>query len=188
MQDEEGEDVDIPLPSDESTESTTSSSVVDITLINNHPNLQGFGLDISGGVDRPFTPQDNGIFVSALRSRGLAERSGQIEVGDKILEVNGTSVLSVSHDAAVKLFIADRSKVELRVHKNYDLLLRAAASTPSPTPSPGKTSPTAEVTGSPKKDTSAENSSLSVSGFVFGVAIGCMIVVVVKRYVFAAKT
>ena len=183
------DDVELVVGKDDDDNDVSSSNIVDVTLINNHPNLQGFGLDISGGVDRPYSPQDNGIFVSALRPRGLAERSGQLDVGDKILQVNGTSVLSVSHDDAVKLFISDRSKVDLRIHKNYDLLLRAAASTPSPTPtvSPGQTSPIEQ--GSPKKDHMKDDSaSVSIPGFAIGLAIGCLLVVALKRFVLTAKT
>lgn len=173
---------------DESDESV-SCRVLDVILINKHPNLQGFGLDISGGKDRPYTEDDNGIFISAVRAKGLAEKSGDLEVGDKILKVNGTCVLSVNHDEAVKLFIADKGKVELRIQKGYGLLLRAAALTPSPTPSAGHVTPTSEKSLSPKKESNTENnSSLSISGFVIGVAIGCICVVLLKRYLVAQKT
>lgn len=49
--------------------------------------MQGFGLDIKGGKDRPYISDDPGIFVSALKHAGLAEKSGNINVGDKIVEV-----------------------------------------------------------------------------------------------------
>ena len=184
-------DEDDGVDNDSGIDDNTDKNIVDITLVNNHPKLQGFGLDISGGIDRPYTPQDSGIFVSALRPRGLAERSGRLDVGDKIIEVNGESVLEVNHEDAVALFIADRTKVELRIHKNYDLLLRAAASTPSPSPSvsPGQSSPTGE--GSPKKEAPHKGDDptvISLPGFAFGLALGCVAVVLMRRYLFTGKT
>lgn len=184
---------------EENEEGICNTNIIDITLINKHPNLQGFGLDISGGTDRPYHPQDNGIFVSAIRPRGLAERSGQLDKGDKILQVNGTSVSSVTHEEAVKLFIADRGKVELRLHKAYDVLLRAAASTPSPTPSPvmdaSVSSETPLTTSteieSPKKEncnSDGNSSPLSLPGFAIGLALGCLCVVVVRRYLVPPQT
>ena len=130
---------------------------------------------------------DDGIFVSAVRSKGLAEKSGELEVGDKIIEVNGTNVLSVKHEEAVKLFISDRTKVTLRIQKNYGLLLRAASLTPSPTPSAGQVTPSTEL--SPRKEKPAEHhSSLSISGFVIGVAVGCVCVVLLRRYLMRPTT
>ena len=165
---------------DEEDTIPSSNQIVDVTLINKHPNLQGFGLDISGGIDRPYEG-DEGIFVSAVRPKGLAEKSGELEVGDKILEVNGSSVSAVHHEEAVKLFISDRTKVNLRIQKNYGLFPRVASLTPSPTPSAGQVTPTIE--SSPRKEPESEyNSSLSISGFVIGVAVGCVGVVLLRRY------
>jgi len=177
---------------EEEGESSTLNKIVDVVLTNKHPNLQGFGLDISGGTDRPYVDGDNGIFVSALREKGLAEKSAEVEVGDKILEVNGACVLEVKHEEAVKLFIADRSKVELRLQKNYGLLLRAASLTPSPTPSPcaGQVTPSSEIIESPRKEKKQPgyHNSLSVSGFVIGVAVGCVCVVLLRRYLTRPNT
>lgn len=49
--------------------------------------IQSFGLDIVGGIDRPYIKGDTGIFISAVKEGGLAHQSGILEVGDKILEV-----------------------------------------------------------------------------------------------------
>ena len=49
--------------------------------------LQGFGLDISGGTDRLYLKDDPGIFISAVKKQGLADKCEMLEVGDKILAV-----------------------------------------------------------------------------------------------------
>lgn len=170
-------------------ENIVSDGVVDVVLINKHPQLQGFGIDISGGIDRPYIEEDNGIFISAVKEKGLAEKCGLLGVGDKILEVNGTSVLLVSHEEAVKLFISDRSQVKLRVHKSYALLLKAASLTPSPTSSTEQSSPISEEVPSPATEKSQENrTSLSISGFLTGLAIGCICVVLLRKYMITSKT
>ena len=44
-------------------------------------------MDIAGGTDRPCHAKDNGIFISAVKEGGLAQKCGLLEVGDQILEV-----------------------------------------------------------------------------------------------------
>ena len=54
---------------------------------------QGFGMEISGGTDRPFIGSDVGIFVNAVKPGGICEKDGRIESGDKIIAV---SILQLS--------------------------------------------------------------------------------------------
>lgn len=55
--------------------------------------IRGFGLDISGGLDRPYVRNDYGIFISAIKEHGIAEKSKLIDVGDKVIEVYWMNVL-----------------------------------------------------------------------------------------------
>jgi C-terminal processing protease CtpA/Prc len=43
------------------------------------------------------------IFVNTLSPGGIAERNGQIRVGDRLVQVNGTSLVGCSHAKAVRL-------------------------------------------------------------------------------------
>jgi len=159
------------------------SNKIHVTLTNKYPGLQGFGLDISGGMDRPFFHGDHGIFVSALKDKGLAEKSNKIHVGDKILEVNGVNVENISHKDAVTLFVANKNEVSLKIHKNIGLLLRAASATPTPSQA---TTPDENLEVTPRvKKVPPPSSGISITGFVVGIAIGCVSVMLLKKYMFS---
>ncbi|XP_057315316.1 protein scribble homolog [Hydractinia symbiolongicarpus] len=163
---------------------------IEVILTNKYPQLQGFGLDIKGGKDRPYISDDPGIFVSAVKPAGLAERSGKINVGDKIVEVNGKPVVSVTHAEAVELFLLDRSKVTLFLQKNAAQLIRAASLTPTPTSATGSITPDSDRSISPRRNGRAPEyeTNLSISGFVIGLALGCVTVVLLRRYLNATPT
>ena len=58
------------------------------------------GLSIKGGVrsqpGNPNDPSDEGIFISKIHPGGVAEKNGCLVVGQRILEVNGQSLLGKS--------------------------------------------------------------------------------------------
>lgn len=43
-----------------------------------------------------------GIFVKSLADRGAAGQNGRILIGDRVLEVNGVSLVGVTHNQAVE--------------------------------------------------------------------------------------
>lgn len=150
-------------------------SVIDVVLTNDYPNIQGFGLDIAGGVDRPYIKEDDGIFISALKEGGLAQKSDMLSVGDQIIAVNDQLVSGLKHDEVVKLFLADKTRVSLRVHLHKLDLIRAAARSPSGSrsvASPHRPSPPPEP----------DHTAISLSGFLLGIALGCVSVVLIRRY------
>ncbi|XP_058792362.1 protein lap4 isoform X10 [Phymastichus coffea] len=66
----------------------------------------GLGLSIAGGIgSTPFKGDDEGIFISRVTEGGPADLAG-LRVGDKVLSVNGTSVISVDHYDAVEVLKA----------------------------------------------------------------------------------
>eukprot|EP00118_Oscarella_pearsei_P004902 m.21771 g.21771 ORF g.21771 m.21771 type:complete len:900 (+) comp28218_c1_seq2:109-2808(+) len=78
------------------------------------------GFSISGGYDSlgsSCRPEDPGIFVTKLASDGPAARAGRLQVGDKILEVNGMPVLSVSHKQAIEALKKAGRRVHLKVER-----------------------------------------------------------------------
>ncbi|ESN98469.1 hypothetical protein HELRODRAFT_192938 [Helobdella robusta] len=71
-----------------------------------------FGLTIKGGVDKlgggnkmggnPEDDADEGIFISKINPIGVIAKDSRLKVGQRILEVNGISLLGVTHDDAVQ--------------------------------------------------------------------------------------
>ncbi|XP_066594462.1 protein lap4 [Prorops nasuta] len=66
----------------------------------------GLGLSIAGGIgSTPFKGDDEGIFISRVTEGGPADLAG-LRVGDKVLSVNGVSVVNVDHYDAVEVLKA----------------------------------------------------------------------------------
>lgn len=66
----------------------------------------GLGLSIAGGKgSTPFKGDDEGIFISRVTESGPADLAG-LRVGDKVLKVNGFSVIDVDHYQAVEVLKA----------------------------------------------------------------------------------
>jgi len=158
-----------------------------VILSNPFPQRQGFGMEISGGTDRPFIGSDVGIFVNAVKPGGICEKDGRIESGDKIIAVNDVSVEVVTHDEAVKLFVANRSQVKLLLKKSVGLLLRAASGTPTSERSVNSPVSPEIPDSSPRlpADATAESIdglNMSVGGFLLGLSAGIVAVVLLRRF------
>ncbi|KAK2586085.1 hypothetical protein KPH14_008372 [Odynerus spinipes] len=66
----------------------------------------GLGLSIAGGIgSTPFKGDDEGIFISRVTEGGPADLAG-LRVGDKVISVNGVSVVNVDHYDAVEVLKA----------------------------------------------------------------------------------
>lgn len=75
----------------------------------------GLGFNIRGGVDNPHIQGDTGIFVTKVRENGAAYIDGRLKEGDKILEINGKSLVGVTHEEAVQCFTRAKEEVKLMV-------------------------------------------------------------------------
>uniref|UniRef100_A0A914DC39 PDZ domain-containing protein n=1 Tax=Acrobeloides nanus TaxID=290746 RepID=A0A914DC39_9BILA len=96
------------------TTDTDKNSETKRIRIPRDPN-NGLGLSIAGGIEStPFILNDAGIFISKLTPGGAAERAG-LKVGDKMLEVNGNSMLDQRHDFAVQCIQKPVDSIELVV-------------------------------------------------------------------------
>ncbi|XP_010291775.1 PREDICTED: protein LAP2 isoform X2 [Phaethon lepturus] len=72
------------------------------------------GFSISGGVGgrgNPFRPEDDGIFVTRVQPEGPASKL--LQPGDKIIQANGYSFISIDHGQAVSLLKTFQNAVEL---------------------------------------------------------------------------
>lgn len=102
-------------------------------IVRREPNA-GLGLSIAGGIEStPWSKvvsrcksarstdiriQDNdpGLFISRVVSGSPADRAGLL-VGDKLIEVNGTSMVNQRHDTAVECMQLNADAVELVIRR-----------------------------------------------------------------------
>ena len=73
----------------------------------------GFGFCIAGGLDRPIQARDTSVYVTRLIDSGSAHADGRLCVGDRLIEVNGTSLLNVTYDQALRSIV--EAGVELKL-------------------------------------------------------------------------
>lgn len=98
-----------------SRDTSSPSRYADITLKRNQ---KGLGFSIAGGIGNEHVKDDDGIFVTKIISGGAAEEEGTLSVGDRILQVNGESMVSITHDEAVSILKAVQDTALLKIEKN----------------------------------------------------------------------
>lgn len=83
----------------------------------------GLGLSIAGGKgSTPFKGNDDGIFISRVTEGGPADLAG-LKVGDKVLKVNGISVVETDHYRAVSILKACGAVLVLVVSREVTRLI-----------------------------------------------------------------
>ncbi|OUC49345.1 putative PDZ/DHR/GLGF domain protein [Trichinella nativa] len=96
---------------------------------------QGLGLSIAGGLgSTPYKQDDNSIFISKIIDGGAADLAG-LRVGDKLLSVNGRSVVNIEHKQAVEVMKLAGAVVRLGILREGDPCPPASSvkrSSPSP--------------------------------------------------------
>ncbi|XP_036159479.1 protein scribble homolog isoform X3 [Myotis myotis] len=109
---------------------------------------KGLGFSIAGGKgSTPYRAGDTGIFISRIAEGGAAHRAGTLQVGDRVLSINGVDMTEARHDHAVSLLTAASPTIAL-------LLEREAGGPLSPSPPPHSpvlpaAAPTTVVTATP---------------------------------------
>uniref|UniRef100_A0A8D1S8U4 Protein scribble homolog n=1 Tax=Sus scrofa TaxID=9823 RepID=A0A8D1S8U4_PIG len=104
---------------------------------------KGLGFSIAGGKgSTPYRAGDGGIFVSRIAEGGAAHRAGTLQVGDRVLSINGVDVTEARHDHAVSLLTAASPTIAL-------LLEREAGGPLAPSPPPHPPPPPAAATTTP---------------------------------------
>ncbi|XP_030660285.1 protein scribble homolog isoform X6 [Nomascus leucogenys] len=97
---------------------------------------RGLGFSIAGGKgSTPYRAGDAGIFISRIAEGGAAHRAGTLQVGDRVLSINGVDVTEARHDHAVSLLTAASPTIAL-------LLERESGGPLPPSPPPHSSSPT----------------------------------------------
>ncbi|XP_065191580.1 protein scribble homolog isoform X2 [Sycon ciliatum] len=83
------------------------------------------GMSIRGGSGaaksgNPFDDRDEGIFISKINPGGAAHRSGKFRQGQRILEVNGNTLLGATHHEAVHVLKSIGQTVKFVVCDGYE--------------------------------------------------------------------
>uniref|UniRef100_A0A8C4ZWY9 Glutamate receptor interacting protein 2 n=1 Tax=Gadus morhua TaxID=8049 RepID=A0A8C4ZWY9_GADMO len=99
---------------DNSDEQETSGSIVYTVELKRYGGP--LGITISG-TEEPFDP----ITISGLTRRGLAERTGAIHVGDRILAINSVSLKGKPLSEAIHLLQMAGETVTLKIKKQLDI-------------------------------------------------------------------
>ncbi|XP_018602379.1 glutamate receptor-interacting protein 2 [Scleropages formosus] len=98
---------------DNSDEQETSGSIIYTVELKRYGGP--LGITISG-TEEPFDP----IVISGLTKRGLAERTGAIHVGDRILAINNVSLKGKPLSEAIHLLQMAGETVTLKIKKQVD--------------------------------------------------------------------
>uniref|UniRef100_A0A8C7DGF8 Glutamate receptor interacting protein 2 n=1 Tax=Oncorhynchus kisutch TaxID=8019 RepID=A0A8C7DGF8_ONCKI len=102
---------------DNSDEQETSGSIIYTVELKRYGGP--LGITISG-TEEPFDP----IVISGLTKRGLAERTGAIHVGDRILAINSVSLKGKPLSEAIHLLQMAGETVTLKIKKQVDSKLK----------------------------------------------------------------
>ncbi|KAG7514523.1 disks large-like 1-like isoform X1 [Solea senegalensis] len=97
-----------------------SERVMDIKLVKGP---KGLGFSIAGGVGNQHVPGDNSIYVTKVIEGGAAHKDGRLQIGDKLVAVNGSCLEEVTHEEAVAVLKSTTDVVYLRVSKHTSLFI-----------------------------------------------------------------
>jgi len=100
-----------------------ANTVPDPAVFSLSRGTHGLGFNITGGTDQPHLPNDHGIFVTKIREAASAYVDGRLKEGDKILKVNGNSLLNLTHKEAVEVFLSAGETVQLEVWHGAERIL-----------------------------------------------------------------
>ncbi|XP_076829949.1 uncharacterized protein LOC143475952 [Brachyhypopomus gauderio] len=92
------------------------------------------GISVAGGKDSlPYKENDEGIFISKVTKRGPAANA-EVQIGDRVLEVNGQDLREVNHHQAVGALRSARGCIKMKVlRERSDLQGRRVLRQASPT-------------------------------------------------------
>ncbi|XP_068599427.1 discs large homolog 1-like protein [Brachionichthys hirsutus] len=97
-----------------------TEKIMDLKLVKGP---KGLGFSIAGGVGNQHVPGDNGIYVTKIIEGGASHKDGRLQIGDKVVAVNATSLDEVSHEEAVAALKSTPDVVYLRVAKHTSLFI-----------------------------------------------------------------
>ncbi|KAL4635473.1 hypothetical protein GN956_G14710 [Arapaima gigas] len=94
---------------------------------------KGLGFSIAGGKgSTQYRAGDTGIFISRIAEGGAAHRDDTLQVGDRVISINGVDMTEARHDQAVALLTATTPTVALVVERELADPLRSRPRSPPP--------------------------------------------------------
>ncbi|XP_012735983.2 tyrosine-protein phosphatase non-receptor type 13 [Fundulus heteroclitus] len=108
------------------------------------------GISVTGGINT--NVQFGGVYIKSLVPGGAAERDGRIQIGDRLLEVDGSNLRGVTHQQAVECLKRSGEVVNLLLEREPTVVLEHRPESPClpMIHSPSYTQPT------PRTDVSVE--------------------------------
>ncbi|XP_029185251.2 LOW QUALITY PROTEIN: disks large homolog 1-like [Acropora millepora] len=76
---------------------------------------KGLGFSIAGGKGNQHMPNDDSIYITKIIDGGAAQQDGRLQVGDKIIRVNNSSLEDVTHEDAVTVLKKTQDRVVIVV-------------------------------------------------------------------------
>ncbi|KAJ8014061.1 hypothetical protein DPEC_G00036340 [Dallia pectoralis] len=104
------------------------------------------GISVAGGVST--CVRFGGIYIKSLVPGGAAEQDGRIQIGDRLLGVDGTNLRGVTHREAVECLKKTGEVVSLLLEREPQVVLEARVDRPR--------SASHSQSGSPRRDSSME--------------------------------
>ncbi|XP_018613289.1 protein scribble homolog isoform X3 [Scleropages formosus] len=96
-------------------------------------NDKGLGFSIAGGKgSTPYRVGDMGIFISRIAEGGAADRDSILQVGDRVISINGVDMTDARHDQAVALLTGTSPTITLLVERDQGDTPRARPHSPPP--------------------------------------------------------
>ncbi|XP_078542735.1 protein scribble homolog isoform X20 [Lissotriton helveticus] len=81
-------------------------------------NEKGLGFSIAGGKgSTPYRVGDMAIFISRIAEGGAAHKDGALNVGDRVMSINGVDMTEARHDQAVALLTGSSPTITLLVER-----------------------------------------------------------------------
>lgn len=81
-------------------------------------------MNIKGGLaglpGNPLDKQDEGVFVSKVHDEGAIWRDGRLQVGHRLVEVNGVTLLGASHQVSSPTPYRHRAAHSAAFWRNYE--------------------------------------------------------------------
>lgn len=117
------------------------------------------GMIIKGGLQgqpgNPTDANDEGVFISKVNEGSVAERTANLHVGQRIIEVNGQSLLGATHQEAVSALRSAGDSIHLLLCHGFDdpEAKPKALMSPSSSSEESSRSPTSSVVAVEKQET-----------------------------------
>ncbi|XP_051935454.1 tyrosine-protein phosphatase non-receptor type 13 isoform X1 [Hippocampus zosterae] len=88
------------------------------------------GISVAGGINT--SVRYGGIYIKSLVVGGAAEQDGRIQIGDRLLEVDGSNLRAVTHQQAVECLKRTEEVVNLLLEREPTIILEPRTDSPLP--------------------------------------------------------